>query len=78
METALTIYPNIEADASLYRQLAKRLKNRIEEETVIKAKEVVKSKQELLNDISKSIKEIKLHRQGKLHLKSAKELLDDL
>lgn len=78
METALTIYPNNEADASLYKQLAKRLNNRIEEETVSEVKEVGKSKQELLNDISESIKEMKLHRKGNLHLKSAKELLDEL
>jgi hypothetical protein len=78
METALTIYPNNKEDANLYRQLAKRLKNRIDEKTVIEAKKAAKNKQDILNDISESITEMKLHRQGKLHLKSAKELLDEL
>ena len=78
MEAALTIYPNNKADASLYKQLAKRLKNRIEEETVVEVKGIAKGKQELLNDISESIQEMKLHRMGKLHLKSAKELFDEL
>lgn len=78
MEIALTIYPNNKEDASLYKQLAKRLKNRIKEETVISEKKTAKTKQDILNDISESMKEIKLHRQGKLHLKSAKELLDEL
>lgn len=36
------------------------------------------AKKEILDGIKQGFKEVELHRQGKLKLKSAKELLDEL
>ena len=36
------------------------------------------SKKEILKGITDGLKEVKLHKQGKLKLKSAKQLLDEL
>ncbi|EKR17404.1 hypothetical protein [Leptospira interrogans] len=36
------------------------------------------TKKEILDGIKQGLKEVELHRQGKLKLKSAKELLDEL
>ncbi|WP_155713945.1 hypothetical protein, partial [Leptospira noguchii] len=36
------------------------------------------TKKEILDGIKQGFKEVELHRQGKLKLKSAKELLDEL
>lgn len=72
MESSITIYPNNEADANLYKQLAKRLKNRLVENAKSKNKE------QILDDLSEAAREVKLHMEGKIKLKTAKELLDEL
>ena len=35
-------------------------------------------KQEILDGLKEAVEEVKLHRQGKIKLKTAKELLDEL
>ncbi|EKR57027.1 MULTISPECIES: hypothetical protein [Leptospira] len=56
-----------------YQNLLKELENIRHN---IKEKEP--TKKEILDGIKQGLKEVELHRQGKLKLKSAKELLDEL
>lgn len=74
MENAIVIYPNSKEDTDLYKKLAKRLNNRF----VYKKRIAATKEQKLLDDLSESIQEMKLHEEGKIHLKSAKDLLDEL
>lgn len=78
MESPITIFPNNRAEASLYRQLAKTLNNRIMDEMSIQADGLPKSKQQFFEDLSESVQEMKEHIEGKLHLQTAEELLDEL
>ncbi|EPE82867.1 hypothetical protein LEP1GSC021_4544 [Leptospira noguchii str. 1993005606] len=43
-----------------------------------KIKEKEPTKKEILDGIKQGLKEVKLHREGKLKLKSAKELLKEI
>lgn len=44
--------------------------------TPVKAK--LKSKEKFLKELQESVEEVKLHKAGKVKMKSAKELLDEL
>lgn len=44
----------------------------------VKAKPVNKKKEKFLKDLAEAIEEVKLHKQGKIKLKSAEELLNEL
>jgi len=44
----------------------------------VKTKRLTPAKAELLNDIKKSVKEVNLAKKGKIKLKSARQLLDEL
>ena len=74
MENAITIYPNSKEDMDLYKQLAKRLKNKL-----IVIKEPQSSlKNQFLKDLDESIQEVQLHQAGKHKLKTIEEVLDEL
>jgi len=45
---------------------------------VKKAKTISGAKAEIMEDLQEAAHEVKLHKQGKLKLKTAKELLDEL
>ncbi len=65
MEDAIIIYPNSKEDSNLYKQLAKRLNNRIE----LKAK----VKEEVSNDpFFKDPKNIKLIKEGLADMKAGR------
>jgi len=44
----------------------------------VKTKKVESNKQKILNDLRESVKQVKLHKQGKIKLKSFDEFLDEL
>jgi hypothetical protein len=44
----------------------------------VKAKPVNETKQQILDDLKEAVKEVNLAKQGKIKLKSAKQLLDEL
>lgn len=44
----------------------------------VKAKELTPTKAEMLNDLQEAAEKVRLHKQGKIKLKTAKELLDEL
>ncbi|OFX59510.1 MAG: hypothetical protein A2046_11960 [Bacteroidetes bacterium GWA2_30_7] len=44
----------------------------------VKTKPFNQEKEKFLNSISEAVEEVKLHKQGKIKLKSARELLDEL
>lgn len=73
MENAIIIYPNSREEASLYKQLAKRLNNRIEAK-----KDSATSKKKILDSLKESIHEMKLHQEGKLDLRTIEDVLDEL
>lgn len=74
MDNAIIIYPNNKEETNLYKQLAKRLNNKF-----VAKKDLVSAKEKkFLDDLSESIHEMRLHEQGKIQLKSAKEVLDEL
>ena len=74
MENAIIIYPNNKEDMNLYKQLAKRLKNKL---IVVKEPET-SSKEQFLEDLSESVQEVKLHQVGKRKLKTIEEVLEEL
>lgn len=73
MGNAIIIYPNSKEETSLYKQLVKRLNNRVESK-----KDSAILKQKVLNDLTESVHEMKLHQEGKLDLKTIKDVLDEL
>jgi hypothetical protein len=44
----------------------------------VKAKPVNETKQQILDDLKEAVKEVNLAKKGKIKLKSAKQLLDEL
>lgn len=50
----------------------------LESQSYIKTKKFSKEGAELLEDLKQAMNEVKLHKQGKIKLKSAKALLDEL
>jgi hypothetical protein len=47
-------------------------------QSYIKIKQFSKESTELLEDLKEAMNEVKLHKQGKIKLKSAKDLLNEL
>ena len=76
---AITLIQQNEQQMRLIKQLAKTLEI---EATVAKivSKEAPKQKRkrEILDSIERGLKEVQLHQEGKIELKSAKELLNEL
>ena len=50
----------------------------LESQSYIKTKKFSKEGTQLLEDLNEAMQEVKLHKQGKLKLKSAKALLNEL
>lgn len=46
--------------------------------TYVKAKPLSDEKAEILSDLKEAVKEVKLHKQGKIKLKSAEDLINEL
>jgi hypothetical protein len=44
----------------------------------VKTKELTPTKAEMLNDLQEAAEQVRFHKQGKIKLKTAKELLDEL
>ena len=59
---------------NLYKQLAKRLKNKL----IVAKEPETSSKKQFLEDLSESVQEVKLHQAGKRKLKTIEEVLDEL
>lgn len=74
MENAITIYPNSKEDMNLYKQLAKRLKNKL----IVVKESQSNLKEQFLRDLDESVQEVKLHQAGKRKLKTIEEVLNEL
>ncbi len=61
---------------SEWKKLKKKYKDLDAEEDG--ADDVPPSKEEIFNDIREGLKQIKLHQEGKIKLKTAQQLLDEL
>lgn len=46
--------------------------------TYVKVKPLSDEKAEILSDLKEAVKEVKLHKQGKIKLKSAEDLINEL
>ncbi len=60
---------------SEWKKLKKKYKELEAEEEV---EEAPPTKEEILNDIKEGLKQVKLHQQGKIKLKTAQQFLDEL
>ncbi|QDK83379.1 hypothetical protein EXU85_34155 [Spirosoma sp. KCTC 42546] len=61
-----------------FMELVQNLKFKAEPRVKSKAKSFTPEQQEWINDLKESLEEVELHQQGKIKLKSARELLDEL
>ncbi|WP_020607536.1 hypothetical protein [Spirosoma spitsbergense] len=59
-------------------ELVKSLKFRAEPTNTAKAKSFTPEQQEWIDGLKESLEQVELHQQGKIKLKSAQELLDEL
>jgi len=76
---ALLLYLKAIAESNDYISIEKRKKKAAKKTNSLKgltAKQ--KRKQEVLNDVREGMKQVRLHQQGKIKLKSAREVLDEL
>ena len=76
---ALLLYLKAIAESNDYISIEKRKKKAAKKTSSLKgltAKQ--KRKQEVLNDVREGMKQVRLHQQGKIKLKSAREVLDEL
>ena len=74
MVPPIVIYPNNKEEYNLYKQLAKRLNNRL----ISKREALTEKERKFLDELSESIGEMRLYEEGKIDLKSARELLNEL
>jgi hypothetical protein len=71
---SITLHPDNEADYQLLIELAKRLNLPFTTEEDVKAP----TQEEFLEGLERSIQEINDHRKGKIKLRSAYDLLNEL
>ena len=60
-----------DSKANFFKELLKNF-------SFVKAKPFNSEKERILNGLREAIEEVKLHKQGKIKLKTAQELLDEL
>lgn len=70
MQNSIIIYPNSREEESLYKQLARRLNNRL----IIKKDK----KEKILSDLSAAVEEVKLIKAGEKKPVSLKKFLSEL
>lgn len=61
-----------------FMELLQNLKFKAEPSVTPKTKSFTPEQREWINDLKESLGEVELHQQGKIKLKSARELLDEL
>lgn len=71
----IIIRPKSKSQADALKTIFKDMQLKFEENSISQEK---KNKLKLQRDLKQAMKEVQLHRQGKLKLKSAKDLLDEL
>lgn len=71
----IIIRPKNKSQADALKTIFKDMQLKFEENSISQEK---KNKLKLQRDLKQAMKEVQLHRQGKLKLKSAKDLLHEL
>jgi hypothetical protein len=66
-----------ENKADFFLELVKNLKFKVEQKATIK-EPLTTEQQEWVDDLKESLRQVELHQQGKIKLKSARQLLDEL
>jgi hypothetical protein len=67
---------NFQQVVDLVRQLSSRQKKQLA--TILSSEEDYITKEEVVENIRDGLREVKLHKEGKIKLKSARELLNEL
>ena len=67
-----------DSKVEFFMELVQNLKFKAVPTTKSKTKQFTPEQQEWINDLKESLEQVELHQQGKIKLKSARELLDEL